>query len=169
MCTICGSAYGGFGSTYNMRNIQPKIELKKISIKERLQKVASFYSKFPGYTLSIGSLNHFETNMKQCKNITIHEEFYKPLTNDSVFIKNIPYDIQHHIKVLNQFLSNKARPFNHPQNGGKCSNNNYLQLNSIGLVLISTISEEDSKVLAKLRNASIGTGTWSGFPIYIYK
>ena len=29
MCSMCGSAYGGYGSTYNMRNNQPKIQTKK--------------------------------------------------------------------------------------------------------------------------------------------
>lgn len=169
MCSMCGSAYGGYGSTYNMRNNQPKIQTKKYTIKERLQMISIFYSKFPGYTLSIGPLNQFEKLMKQCKNITIHEAFYKPLTNGSLFMKNIPHDIQFHIKVVNQFLSNNSRPFNHKQNGGKCSNNKYLHLKPMGLVLVSTISNQDSNVISNLHDASIGTGNWSGLPIYIYK
>ena len=164
---MCGSAYGGYSNTFNMRKLSGPTLLKNFTIKQRLQKITEFYSKFPGYTLSIGPLTNFVKQMKQCKDITIHNEYYKPLVENTIFFKNSPKDIQYHITVVNEFLKQPNRPFNRKDNGGLCKNGNYLTVSTMSLVLVSNVTNEDATVLSALQDASIANGKWSGLPIYI--
>lgn len=169
---MCPSAYGSnsLSSMYGRKKSSNEIKsLKHFTVKQRLQIISDFYNKYPGYTLSIGPHKQFIHKMKTCKNINIPNNFYHPLTISSSFVNNIPKDIKYHIIIINQFLNNPQRPFNHKQNGGLCSNNTYCTLDNYGLVLYSTLTEEDSKTLSKLHSVSIATVKWSGFTVFTSK
>ena len=167
MCSMCGSAYGGYSNTFAMRNLTQATSLKKFTMKQRIQKIIEFYNKYPGYTLSIGPISSFEKQIKECKDITIHQSYYEPLLHNSTLFKNSPKDIQFHITVLNEFLKQPNRPFNRKDNGGLCNNGNYITFSSMGLVLVSNVTNEDAALLSALQDASIAKGKWSGLPIYI--
>ncbi len=172
MCSKCPSAYGSniIRPMYSKKKSSNKSSpIDNFTIKERLVIINEYYNKYPGYTLSIGPHKHFFYKMKKCKNIIIHKDFYIPLNIKSSFVNNTPNDIKHHINILNHFLSNPNRPFNHEKNGGLCTDNTYCTLENYGLVLYSNLTDEDSTILSKLRDASIGTSKWLEFTLFVSK
>ena len=170
MCSTCPSAYGGgsYSSIFKKKNNNTIRLLKSYSIKERIQKITDYYTKYPGYILAIGCYDNFNEKVQPCLNTTIHSTFYYPLNTSSMFVKQVPYDISYHIKEINIFLNNKKRPFNSKKLICKCNNKN-IHYNSIGLVLISNVTPEDKTLQTLLESNSIGVSKWSELPMYIHK
>ena len=172
MCKACPSAYGG-GSSSSIRKKNNVHTSKRsniqYSIKERLSTVINFFKNYPGYTLAIGPHEHFVKKIKQCNKIDIHTTFYNPLAYGSLYVKNIPVEIQLHIKEINIFLNDSKRPFNNKKEICMCENNKSINYTSVGLVLLSTVTPADFNVLSLLKTHSLGTSNWSSLPLYISK
>ena len=81
MCTICGTSMRYTSSIPKRLGPSPTQYLKKYTIKESMQKIIQYFTKFPGYELGVGSHNNFTKIMNNCKNIQIHPHFYNALNS----------------------------------------------------------------------------------------
>tara|TARA_E500000178_G_C16996731_1_gene743567 strand:- start:496 stop:1002 length:507 start_codon:yes stop_codon:yes gene_type:complete len=168
MCSGCPSAYGGGSSMPKKKENKIETLLRSYSMKKRIKLVLDYYNKYPGYILAIGCYDNFAISVEECLNNPIHSTFYNPLSSTSLFIKQVPFAIEFHIKEINTFLNNSKRPFNSKKIICRC-NNKTMYYKNVGLVLISNISHDDYALQERLRSNSIGVTKWEGLPLYINK